>query len=196
LSHDTNIDPSVVSGDEESVRYIQIDDKNIILDVSRFRITPIVYFALLALGAKGFYDKIGGDPVVIVIGIIIFSVLSILALFSLAWFVFYQKKYVIFDRSKGTVSIPGPFWYKNVVVPFDKIVATIQKETYYFAHLNALSLYRPDGCKVNVGINTQSLDALQHDWAFYVQYMDIAQPLPSVPVFEAYRNVSGIHPAI
>jgi hypothetical protein len=49
---------------------------------------------------------------------------------------------------------------------------------------------------VNVGINTQSLDALQHDWAFYVQYMDIAQPLPSVPVFEAYRNVSGIHPAI
>lgn len=183
LPHDTNISPSEVSGDEKSVRYVQIDDKKIILNVSRFRFTPVIYFTLFIIAGKWFFDEVSGETIFIIVGMVISSIFFMLALISLAWFTFNKEKYVLFDRNKGTVSIPGPFWYKNVEVPFKDLVAIIRNETYYYAHLNALNIYRRDGYKANVGINTQSLEALQHDWAFYVRYMDKNHPLPSSPVF-------------
>ena len=196
LLHDVNVTPSVITGREESVRYVEIDSNNIILDVTKFRIVPLLYFILFIFTAKWFYDEARGEDIFIIVGLAISIVSILIAAISLAWFIFYKKKYVAFNRNRGIVSIPGPFWCKNVEVPFKDVVAVIRRETHYYAHLNVLNLYRPDGFKADVGINTQDLDTLQNDWAFYVWYMDKSRPLPPSPVFDAYRDSSNISPAL
>jgi hypothetical protein len=184
--------PSEITGDEKSIIFHKIDKHKIIIDTSRPRFFPLIYLLVCGLGAKGFYNEANGE----IIGLCISTIFAILSLIALCWFIFHRKKYVIFDRDKGTVSIPGPFWYKNVEVQFEDVVAVIRTETYYYAHLKVLNLYRPDGYKADVGINSYSLDALRNDWAFYVWYMDKSRPLPPAPVFDAYRGSSEREPLL
>ena len=184
--------PSEITGDEKSITFIRIDKRKIIIDTSKPRFFPLIYLLVCGLGAKGFYDEANGE----IIGISISIIFLLCAFFALCWFIFHRKKHVIFDREEGTVSIPGPFWYKNVKVPFKDVVAIIRTETYYYAHLKVLNLYRPDGYKADVGINSYSLEALRNDWAFYVWYMDKNRPLPPAPVFNTNGELSKREPLL
>lgn len=190
LPIDTDLEPSEVTGKNCTARFIEVSDKKIIIDVSSFRGTPLVYFFLCILAAKMFYDEASGETLFIIIGLFISTVSVLLSFFALAWFVLFRKKQVIFDREKGTVSIPGPFWYKNVEIPFNDVVAITRKENRYYGIAKVLNLYRPDGYKVGVGINGYDIDSLKRDWAFYVWYMDKSRPLPPSPIFNKYRGNS------
>jgi len=188
----------MLTGKEESVRYVQFDENKIVLNVSGWRVTALVWLVLFLLGADMYYDKVPGQEYdfewidIVALSIAVLSLF--LAIVSLAWFVFYRKKFVVFDRDKGTVSIPGPFWFKNMEIPFKDVVAIIRRENRYYGTAKVLNLYRPDGYKTDVGINTHDLDELKRDWAFYVWYMDGNRTLPPVPVFNTSRLASGSNP--
>jgi hypothetical protein len=178
LPFSIDIEPSKIDKDSEFIE--DMNSEKLIYKVSHNRFIPLIYFALTIFGGLMFLDREYIHTIDIILATIGFSI----SIFFLAWFIFYQKNFVIFNRKNGIVSIPGPFWYKNIEIPFHDVVAIIRKETYYYAHLNALNLYRPDGFKADVGINSQSLDDLHHDWAFYVRYMDKNYPLPASLVFD------------
>ena len=102
----------------------------------------------------------------------------------------------MFDRDKGVVSIPGPFWYKSVELPFQEVIAIVRLENRLYGLAKVLNLYRHDGFRAAVGINTHDLEELKRDWAFYCWYMDKSRPLPPSPVFEQYRKSPGGSPTV
>ena len=190
-----NIDlpPTKVTGKDCSARFEEIGDKKIVLDTSSSRVTPVIFTVLLILGGVGVFEATSR---LIFIDYIVILASWTFALIALAWFLFFKKKQVIFNREKGTVSIPGLFWYKSVEIPFKNVVAITRKENRYYGIAKVLNIYRPDGYKAEVGINGYDLDTLKNDWAFYCWYMDKSRPLPPSPVFEQYRNSPGDSPAM
>lgn len=187
LPIDTDLEPSKVTGKDCSAVFKEISDKKIILDTSSSRLHSLIFVFLLILGGVGVYEATSN---LILLDYIIISLSWFFAGFAFLWFIFFQKKQVIFDREKGIVSIPGPFWLRNVDIPFKDVVAITRKENRYYGVTKVLNIYRPDGYKIEVGINGYNLETLKNDWAFYCWYMDKSRPLPPSPVFDKYRSDS------
>ena len=193
LSFDANLKPSEVTGKNCSARFEEISDTKILLDTSSSRFTPLVFVVLLIFAGIGVLEATSR---LIFIDYVVISLSWSFAIIAILWFLFFKQKQVIFDREKGTVSIPGPFWYRNVEIPFKNVVAITRKENRYYGIAKVLNIYRPDGFKAEVGINGYNLDTLKNDWAFYCWYMDKSRPLPPSPVFDKYRNKSNSSPAV
>ncbi len=101
---------------------------------------------------------------------------------------FTNKNNTVFDRSTGMVRMPlknGKVWQ----VRFDELEPylheTISPNGVVYYHL--LFVHRYSDSYMTSPTRHMDAWAVNLDWEYYQQYMDISKPLPDVPVFEPDR---------
>ena len=95
-----------------------------------------------------------------------------------------------FDRQKGIISYPAPFFGKPLVGPFNTLKALIgvsgdidgYSPTEY---LKLVNTFRPRVLDV---LKTITYEDPYEEWSLYVWYMDKNRPLPPGTAFDAYRD--------
>ena len=96
--------------------------------------------------------------------------------FAFLYGLIHPTKIFVFDRLKGTVTIPGPLFFKNVEIPFEKVKVGQFRGSLTFLH-------------PTIGINIMVYgEYCASDWSFYVQYMDRFRPLLKGSAFDPYRE--------
>lgn len=103
-----------------------------------------------------------------------FSILFGLSIFS-------KTRYIIFDRTQGLISYPGPLGKKSIVSEFDNVAANISLVGRMGL---ALKLFHSNGITYTT---LSSYNQIQ-DWCLYVWYMDKNRPLPPGNAFDPYRQ--------
>ncbi|AXO79326.1 hypothetical protein DZC78_02670 [Olleya aquimaris] len=113
-------------------------------------------------------------------------------LFLILLGVFKPKRYMQlhFDRQKGIISYPAPFFGKPLVGPFNSLKALIgvsgdidgYSPTEYLKFVNT---FRPRILDV---LKTITYEDPYKEWSLYVWYMDKNRPLPSGTAFDTYRQ--------
>lgn len=98
------------------------------------------------------------------------------AFISFIYGIFYPKKHFIFNRMKGTVTMPGPFFFPSCTIPFEKLKIGNFRDSLTFIH---------PFTRVGVMVYGEYCVA---DWSFYVLYMDRNRPLPQGTAFDPYRE--------
>jgi hypothetical protein len=163
----------------DKLNFLVADENRLVIDLSPPRYGAIVYF-LFALPIALFpllAEQVAKEEIV---GSILFGFLPCVV--AVAYYITQPKKILTFNRRMGEVSIPGPFWYKNIEVDFCKLVVV---DGVVFKQ-SVLHLYRPDGYKINIAPNVFEYSDLFAVWAFYREYMDKNKELPFVPLFFSY----------
>ncbi len=167
-----DVNPTDLSG----ICFRQADDHFLIYahrpDKSLVRIMRwLSLFLIAGLGMAWLKDQLL-DPVG---GMFTFWILCVVGIWI--YYEFRPVKAVIFDRMKGTVTLPGPGILPDRTITFSHIIPGISFGKLVFKYSRFLN----SGVSVWYEYN---LDI----WSFYVHYMDKNRPLPPGTAFDPYRE--------
>ncbi len=178
--------PFLYVGEVDSEKYIEISggDKKILLGIFSmvsFTISGII-FVLVIVDDFSNESDIKLTVFLFLIGCILLLTNKLLN----------YKKFNIFNREKGLVTVPRQFSKNGFIAPWDEWEASIQLGgTYAGATLHRLWLtHIPSGRAVLLDSSSAGVDALLGLWAFIVQFMDKEGPYPNVPDLADQKNIT------
>lgn len=163
--------------DTDNKHFIRVDDEFLIYDFSQRKFVLLIGLCMFIPGIiGGYFAEFNGSKADAFerSGIIAFLIISLL---PLLYGLFHPGQRYVFNRMKGTVTLPTPLWLPSCTIPFSKAVPGNA--------FGSLGL-----CHPFLGGMVRSIygEMTPQWWSFYVLYMDRNRPLPPGSAFDAYRE--------